>query len=408
MKIKIYFIVLVTLLFQFSLFAQNREVLRIATYNILNYPDNYTPRNPSFQLIMQEVNPDILVVQEITSQFGVNTFLSDVLTDEYVAGPFINGPDTDNAIFYKDSLLSLISHTAISTSLRDISQFLLYHKISLDTFYLYSVHLKASDGTSNEQQRLAEVTVLRNVTDNLPAGSNFIVAGDFNIYRSSEPAYQKLIEQSNPGYFTDPLIAGNWHNNPAYSYLHTQSTMTTSHWGGSTGGLDDRFDMILISQTISDSGGVTIVENSYTAYGNDGNHFNKAINDPPFNIITQEIANALNNASDHLPVYADFDFGAATGIENVNQLANDFKLYQNYPNPFNPTTTISFDLPFTTEITLTVYDILGREVKILYKGEAGAGNYTTQFDASGLPGGMYLYRLSSPERSIAKKMLLLK
>ncbi len=109
--------------------------------------------------------------------------------------------------------------------MRDISEYTFVHNFSGDTLIIYSVHLKASDSEPDRQKRLAEVTVLRNVTDNLPAGTNFMVIGDFNIYYANEPAYQKLIDQSTSGYFLDPQPAGNWHNNISYASIHTQSTV---------------------------------------------------------------------------------------------------------------------------------------------------------------------------------------
>ena len=397
------------LLNQNFILAQNREIVRIVTYNILNYSDE--TRNSDFKKVLDEIKPDIVVVQEILTQYGVNVFRSGVLGDEYVAGPFINGYDTDNAIFYKDSLITLIDNRNIATALRDISEYTLVHNFSGDTLIIYSVHLKASDSEPDRQKRLAEVTVLRNVTDNLPAGTNFMVIGDFNIYYANEPAYQKLINQSTPGYILDTQPAGNWHNNIAYASLHTQSTcglFSGCPNGGSGGGMDDRFDMMLFSQAVSDTGGITYVADSYIPFGNDGQHLNNSINDPPFNVITQQVADALYNASDHLPVYADFDFGFVSDVEIMTADKMNYLLQQNYPNPFNPTTTIKFtisDLRFTI---LKVYDVLGNEVATLVNEVKQAGNYEVEFDGSGLPSGIYIYRLITANFSDSKKLILLK
>jgi len=402
--------VVLLLLNQNLIYAQQHEIVRIATYNLLNYPNSYTQRNGSFITVLNEFEPDILVTQEMATQFGVNTFALEVLGNKYIAGTFINNPSTnfDNAIFFKDSLFTFISNIPIPTALRDISQFTLVHNFSGDTLIIYSVHLKASSGSTNEQKRLAEVNHLRDVTDNLPQGTSFIVAGDFNIYGSNEPAYQKLLDQSTQGYFVDLFnLSGTW-NNSTYASYHTQSTMTTSHWGGSTSGLDDRFDMILLSQAVSDTGGITYIDSSYVPFGNDGQHYNKAINDPPYGIVvTQEIANALNNASDHLPVYAEFDFGIISDVEIIAVDEMNFILHQNYPNPFNPTTTIQYSVGSPQFASIKVYDVLGNEVVTLVSEEKPAGNYEVDFDGSGLPSGIYIYRLITANFSDSKKLILL-
>lgn len=281
-------------------------------YNLLNYPGNDTTiRNPYFRTVIASTLPDILVVQEMTSLAGVNGFLQKVLLpndSHYAAGSFIDGPDTDNEIFYKNNLFTFISNYPIQTDLRNISEFKLIENSSGDTIRIYSVHLKANDDATSRLQRKAEVDSLRKRTDVLPPGSYFIVTGDFNLYNSSEPAYLALLNQTNPGYFVDLYnLPGTW-NTSTYAQYHTQSTRVRQFGGGSTGGLDDRFDLILMSQSVIDSGGISYVEDSYTNYGNDGNHYNDSINRPPNAAVTQTIANALHYSSDHLPVFAEFKF----------------------------------------------------------------------------------------------------
>ncbi|QQS35330.1 MAG: endonuclease/exonuclease/phosphatase family protein [Ignavibacteriales bacterium] len=300
----------------------------IMTYNILNYPfTDTTSRNPYFRTIFQNIQPDILVVQEIVSQASVDSFLSKILNSSssgYAAGTFINGPDLDRAIFYKSSLFTFISNTPIATPLRDINEFKLVHNSTNDTLRIYAVHLKANDTSADSLQRAEEVDSLRKRTNSLPPNSNFIVLGDFNIYSANEAAYQKLLNQSQPGYFRDPFnLPGTW-NNGAYALHHTQSTRTRSFNDGATGGLDDRFDMILMSQSIMNSGGITFVPGTYLAYGNDGNHFNDSINQPPNTAVGQQIADALHYASDHLPVIAAFSFDSQSVQLSVTTLIEGF------------------------------------------------------------------------------------
>jgi minor extracellular serine protease Vpr len=83
-------------------------------------------------------------------------------------------------------------------------------------------------------------------------------------------------------------------------------------------------------------------------------------------------------------------------------------LDQNYPNPFNPVTVIRYSLPQHSVVSLTVYDILGREVKKLVEGEVESGIHSVEFDGSYLSSGLYFYRLDTVEGSIVRKMLLLK
>lgn len=428
---KISKILFLLLLFINSIFGQ--EKARIMTYNTLNYPDYYSIRNPYFKKIFDYVKPDILVCQEMTSLYAVNLFLSKNLSNKYNAATFIDGFDTDNALFYKDSLFEFISNVQIKTALRDFNQFTLVHKITGDTLLIYSAHLKANTG--EEAKRLAEVQVLRGVTDKLPVGKNFIVLGDFNIYTSTEPAYQKLIDNTTSGYFIDPIIAtGNWNNNSAFKSIHTQSTRVEALLdGGSTGGLDDRFDMILISQAIKDPGGVRYIPGTYTIVGNDGNHFNKAINAQPNAAVPVDIADALYYSSDHLPVYAEFEFNGPVSVKKTELQPDGFMLYQNFPNPFGSAinsniTTIKFSIPnlitssakenedkvtFQKDyqsvlVSLKVYDILGQEVSTILNEYKSAGNYEVKFDGSNLPSGVYLYKLQSGDFVQTKKIILLK
>jgi hypothetical protein len=89
-------------------------------------------------------------------------------------------------------------------------------------------------------------------------------------------------------------------------------------------------------------------------------------------------------------------------------MVKQFSLSQNYPNPFNPTTTISYFLPRDTRVKLAIYDVLGTEVKVLENQDKTAGNYHVEFDASGMPTGVYFYRLEAGEFTAVKKLLLIK
>lgn len=97
------------------------------------------------------------------------------------------------------------------------------------------------------------------------------------------------------------------------------------------------------------------------------------------------------------------------GIENLgNEMPSSYKLEQNYPNPFNPVTNIKFSIPKTGLVKLVVYDMLGKEVETLVNENLQAGTYKSDFDASGLSSGVYLYKLITDGYSQTRKMLLVK
>lgn len=407
----------ICLFLQISIAAQ--DSVRVMTYNLLNYPSKIaSTRNPYFKEVVDYVNPDILVVQEMESIFGASLFLEEVLDTSYSMGEFIDGrtaqgyDDTDNALYYKHSKFIFIDNTPIDTQLRDISQLTMVHRSNNDTLIIYSAHLKASDGSVNEQKRLAEVTNLRTITDKLPVSTNFMVVGDFNFYSGDEPAFQKLLDNSATGYFLDPINkVAPWHNNSSYRGIHTQSTRTTSLPDeGSTGGLDDRFDFILISQEVKDLGGFTYIPGSYATVGNDGNHFNRGLNELPNAVVSDDVALALYNASDHLPVYADFLVEPVTSIPDLNaNIINSFQLFQNYPNPFNPNTRIKYTIPKNgSNVKLSIYNLLGEEIEVLVNEVQNSGTYAINFDAANYSSGIYLYVLKTSSNIITKKMTFLK
>lgn len=395
----------------------SQDTSKITSYNLLNYggnPSDTVIRHPYYRTVVQSVNPDILVTEEILSQNAVNLFLNKVLNlagiGTYQAGTFINGYDSDNAVFYKTSKFVFISNSPIHTELRDINEFKLYNIASGDTIRLYAVHLKAGNTSADRQRRSAEVDSLRKVTNALPFGSYFAVLGDFNIYSSNEPAYMNLkqVISGTEGHFIDAInITGTW-NNGTYALYHTQSTRTRQFGGGAAGGLDDRFDMILFSQAINDTGGITILPQTMLAFGNDGNHYNDSINRPPNNAVPQNVANALHYSSDHLPIIALFKFENVIGIKNQSRIATVFKLEQNYPNPFNPNTIISYELKTESYVTLDVYDITGKFISNLVNKKQISGKYDVDFSGVGLPSGVYIYRLSAGKFTEYKKMILLK
>ena len=102
--------------------------------------------------------------------------------------------------------------------------------------------------------------------------------------------------------------------------------------------------------------------------------------------------------------------GTPTAVESVPsaQFPGDFNLSPAYPNPFNQSTIIAFSLDRALPVRIAVYDIAGRRVETLMNEKKAAGRYSIRWDASGLPSGVYLIRLQTPERSAAVKTVLVK
>jgi len=94
--------------------------------------------------------------------------------------------------------------------------------------------------------------------------------------------------------------------------------------------------------------------------------------------------------------------------ENDKDIPTGFSLSQNYPNPFNPTTVISWQLAVGSQVSLKVYDVLGKEVATIVNEEKPAGRYHVAFDGSKLASGVYLYKLQTSDFSAIKKMILLR
>ena len=302
--------------------------IKVMDYNILNYPAaTGAAREDEFRTILAAVHPDVLVVQEVTgtTNTGMNQFLTNVLNTqfpgEYAAGDWIRGSDTNNAIFYRTAVFDYVSADTIGTPLRAIHHFVLRpdgYTSSAANLHVYSAHLKASATQADKDQRQDECNRWRNRMNTLSAGTNFLACGDFNIQSSSELSYVRLLadEADDDGRCFDPInTPGSWNNNAGFSAVHTQSPRTAANpYGGATGGMDDRFDFILASAAMVDAEGMSYVPGTYKCYGNDGNHFNLAINAAPIIPEGATIANALEEAADHMPVIMTIQLPAKIGV----------------------------------------------------------------------------------------------
>lgn len=116
----------------------------------------------------------------------------------------------------------------------------------------------------------------------------------------------------------------------------------------------------------------------------------------------------LNNLSGPVNQIAYFDT-INVGISNIStEIPDVYKLYQNYPNPFNPATNIKFDIPQQGLVVLKIYDMLGKEIAVLNNQILQAGKYEANWNAAGMPSGIYFYKLETPSYNEIKRMVLVK
>lgn len=324
--------VLFALLLALGITASAQTVpVRIVSYNLLNFPNgrndcgssnvNLPNRADSLRKIMQYLKPDILAGCEIQTAAGCDSVLNRALnvfgTTYYQRAQWVNnsaGGDLQNMLFYNASKLTLKEQRIIQTYPRDINHYILYVNDATlpqhhDTCFIevFMCHLKAGSASADQADRAAQTQLLRSVLDERPQGRHLFVCGDLNTYRSSEVCYQNLVSGA-ANFLKDPInIPGNWTNNSSFAAIHTQSPRASGSTDcGVTGGLDDRFDHILVSQNVMN--GANLLQyntGSYKAIGNDGNHYNQSILAGTNSQYPDSVVRALYYSSDHLPVKMD-------------------------------------------------------------------------------------------------------
>ena len=112
----------------------------------------------------------------------------------------------------------------------------------------------------------------------------------------------------------------------------------------------------------------------------------------------------------HAPGMAGTVVVQAAGVRDEPRAAgpDDFVLAQNFPNPFNGSTTIEFALPQSALVKLSVYNVLGEQVRTLLAGQLSAGNHRVEFDGSGMSTGIYYYVIETPAATLTRKMVYAK
>lgn len=367
-------------LFVTTAFAQ-KDTIRIFQYNLLNYGDNDNPvsyKDPRLSTIIEYARPDIIGVNEVANSAAHTQNIKDnVLGAGWEKGTFVNTGNEiqTNMLFWKADKFALKSQKTVSYKLRDIIAFQLYYKDpnleqTHDTIFLTVIvaHLKAGNTTQDKNERAAETQTVVNYLNSMGKNGNYIFMGDFNLYSSNEVAYANLVNNPNAnGRLYDPINRpGDWSGNSAFAGIHTQSTRTSGMPdGGATGGLDDRFDHMLVSNDLLNNiSKCMYLQGSYAALGQDGKHFNKSVNASPANaVVPANVAQALYEMSDHLPIYADFVIEQSlfpSGIKNpaLVHAINNARI----TNPFNDKLIFS-GIDFNEQdVFISIYTADGRTV----------------------------------------------
>jgi hypothetical protein len=396
-----------------SLFSQ--ENIKVMFYNLLNFPleTNVSNRIQYLDQTLNTYQPDLFMVCELNNVAGANSILQvlqERVSDDYRSAVFTlntsddtigDQNDLQNLLYYNGSKFILESQHIVTTIFRDFN----HYKLKLNStnqdsnpVYLNVIvcHLKASSGTDNQALRFQMVQDLTTYLNSFPADSYVMLAGDFNVYTDSEPAFQELIDTTNNIVFTDPANRiGSWHNNTNYVDMFTQSTRTQTGLGGTTGGLDDRFDFILTSTNMLSNQEMYYVNNTYKAFGNNGNIncFNGEIND---NVcagteFSTEIREALYYFSDHLPVTLQLETNE-TLLSLPTYLEEPFQLIGT--NIVDSTLEIKINRQYLSTNKLYIFNTLGQLIKVIPLETSNR----LSIDVSGLNSGMYY--LSSPNMNV--------
>ncbi|PID28550.1 MAG: hypothetical protein CSB55_04255 [Candidatus Cloacimonadota bacterium] len=405
------------------IYSESEELgFKVMTYNSLFFgaDDDSVERSEHFKSIIEYEDPDVIMFQEIENSFGAEIMLDKIneISGSYTGSDYLNGPyGPDCWLVFKGETGILVDQNAISTPGRNIMEYIL--DINGYELRFYVCHLKAGNSSEDKEQRAEEAAVLRNYLNQLPEDTEFIIAGDMNLYTHSEDAYEVLVDETADarGRAKDcSSSVGHWHNNPEFRWVHSQCPRVTSFGGSSGGGLDDRFDFILTNYDINDGYGIEYIENSYRVVGQDGNHYNQSVNYGTNGVVPSDIADDLYYASDHLPVVAEF---SANPYGNDNDSPSySSKIISVYPNPFvfgktRSEITLNFYIPKDSYAEAAVYNTKGQKIKTILNAGLKAGDHKAKWDGrdeNGRPAasGVYLFRISENGKTTgtAKSLLL--
>lgn len=415
MRVKILSIILLSLCLQ----LQAQETLKVMHYNLLYYGtntswcttsnNNLSDKDDYMKTIAGYTQPDVLTVNEmgISTLGGENIlldrFLQNVMNSDggnkYARAEFSSSSSSEicNMIYYNTEKLGFVEQDRItkgsdgSSMVRQVDVYKLYYKdpnlaTLNDTVFMHFIvgHLKAGRNSSDSADRYYAAKATMQYIEDHELRGNVFLQGDFNLYDAADGAYQEFIANHPQYLFTDPVNQeGRWSNNSVYKLYHTQSTSDDFNDDcKSSGGLDDRFDFILISNAIqSQLKGMQYINNSYETIGQDGTAFNSPLKVNGNGSVPDSVAVALANMSDHLPVALQVE--VQNNYNSIPELTTN-KAAVTMVNPVadNLSGTITYQNLSTFNlklISLTGQELLSAQVSNNFK-----------INASHLPNGLYI------------------
>ena len=315
-------------------------VIRVVAYNVHNNPDAGDPNEDKwfgtvFSAIEEESRngiakpPDIVALSETDSDSA--PYLRDLLNKAYGVATYDvekaehAGTGDPTAIIYDTCTLRLLDSEDVPGTWTHPIKRCHFQPTGLAgpdlDFYVYAVHLKAGESGQRKYTRGLEAAALRADADDLGEGARVLFAGDFDIYRTlescptSEGAYHEMLALGNAhsidladldddgNDFSDPNQDIKWDGNDRFIEYHAHNTGYTSGQG-----MNSRFDFMFATDELTDGVGLDYVEDSFHVFGNDGTHdFNCPIDSNNTIPLHSDVLKALKNASDHLPIVADFE-----------------------------------------------------------------------------------------------------
>ncbi|WP_397445902.1 T9SS type A sorting domain-containing protein [Polaribacter sp. R77954] len=396
--------------------AQTR--IKSMFYNTLNYGSDLNSQNRTIHLktILEDVQPDLFMICELINENASDYLYQNAIVpinSNFKKAPFKESESPATGLlqmaYYNSEKLILESTNVIPTDIRDINQY----SFTLNTvdsainpikIEVFVTHLKAATGSDNRLKRYNAVLKFLDALDKIPQDSFVLFAGDFNFYTSNEDGYRVLSDARNTIKIIDPIdrpadvfpnnttigdpfefyssSSSYFWRNSSFSDIHSQSTRSASLNGdGAGGGMDDRFDFILMSENLKTNTNLFYIEDSYKTIGNNGNCYNSYIsNTSCTGTYSQELRNALYQFSDHLPI-----------VMSLETPVNTLSLEKNNPISFSNANIVKNSITLALKEkakSIIIYNQLGQ---VVYQ-QKNSNTVALKIDTSTFSKGVYFLK----------------